>query len=82
MLCDDASLTDQQFGHNIVSLKFPAALSFLNLLEPLSLFGEHLIFFPYDYKNIEHLITLVNSNPASREPLIIFITLMLSPSAY
>ena len=41
MLCDDASLTDQQFGHNIVSPKFPAALSFLNLLEAPSLFGEY-----------------------------------------
>ena len=58
MLCDDASLTDQQFGHNIVSPKF----------------------FSYDFKNTEHLITLVNSNAASGEPLIIFIALMVSPS--
>ena len=45
MLCDDAPLAIQQFGHNIVSPKFPAALSFLNLLEAPSLFGEYLIFF-------------------------------------
>ena len=80
MLCDDASLTNQQYGHNIVLPKFPAALSFLNLLEALSLFGEHLIF-SYDFKNIQHLIILVNSNAASREPLVICIALMVSPSA-
>ena len=45
MLCDNATLTVQQFVHNIVSPKFPAALSFLNLLEAPSLFGEYLIFF-------------------------------------
>ena len=38
-------------------------------------------FFFYDFKNTEHLITLVNSNSASREPQIIFIALMVSPSA-
>ena len=43
---DDAPLTNQQFGHNIVSPNFPAVLSFLNLLEAPSLFGEYLIFFP------------------------------------
>ena len=45
MLCNNASLTVQQFGLDIVSPKFPAALSFLNLLEAPSLFGEYLIFF-------------------------------------
>ena len=35
--------------------KFPAALSFFNLLEAPSLFGEY--FFSYDFKNIEYLIT-------------------------
>ena len=80
MLCNDASLTDQQFGHNIVSQKFPAALSFLNLQETLSLFGQHFIF-SYDFKSIENLITSVNWNVASRESLIIFIALMVSPSA-
>ena len=79
MLCDNAPVTVQQSGHNIVSPKFPAALSFLNLLEAPPLFGEYLIF-PYDFENTEHLITLVNSNAASREPLIIFIALMVSPS--
>ena len=44
-------------------------------------FLESIWFFSYDFKNIEHLITLVNSNAASREPLIIFIALMVSPSA-
>ena len=62
------------------SPKFPAAFSFLNLLVAPSFFGEYLIFFPYDFKNIEHLITLVNSNVASREPLIIFIALTVSPT--
>ena len=49
--------------------KFPAALSFLNLLEAPSLFGEYFIFFPMILKT-EHLITSVNSNASSREPLI------------
>ena len=43
-------------------------------------FLESIWFFSYDFKNKEHLITLVNSNPASRESLIIFIALMVSPS--
>ena len=72
MLCDNAPLTVQQFGHNIVSPKFPAALSFLNLLEAPPLFEEYLIF-PYDFENTEHLITLVNSNAASREPLFLLL---------
>ena len=80
MLCDDAFLTDQEFGHDIVLPKFPAELSTFNQLEALSLFGEHLIF-SYGFKNIQHLIILVNSNAASREPLNIFIALMVLPSA-
>ena len=56
--------------------KFPAALSFLNLLEAPSLFGEYFIFFPMILKT-EHLITSVNSNASSREPLIIFVALMV-----
>ena len=35
-------------------------------------FLESILLFSYDFKNIEHLITLVNSNAASKEPLIIF----------
>ena len=46
MLCDNAPLTVQQLGHNNVSPKFPAALSFINLLETPSLFGEYFNFFP------------------------------------
>ena len=78
MLWDNAPLTVQKFGHNIMPPKFPAALSFLNLLEAPSLFGEYIFF--YDFKTIENLITLVNSNAASREPLIIFVALMVSLS--
>ena len=37
-------------------------------------------FFSYYFKNIEHLITLVNSYPAPRCSLIILITLRVSPS--
>ena len=44
-------------------------------------FLEIIWFFSYDFKNIKHLITLVNSNVASREPLIIYIALMVSTSA-
>ena len=43
-------------------------------------FLESILFFSYDFKNIEHLITFVNSNAASREPLIIFVALMVSLS--
>ena len=43
-------------------------------------FLESIWFFSYDFKNIEHLITLVNSNAVSREPLIIFVALMISLS--
>ena len=43
-------------------------------------FLENIWFFSYDFKNTEHSITLVNSNAASREPLIIFIDLLVSPS--
>ena len=81
MVCDYAPLTVQQFRHNSVSPKFPAALFFLNMLESPSLFEEYLIFFSYDFLKKEHLITLVSSNAASKEPLIIFIALMVSPSA-
>ena len=71
MLCGNVPLTVQQFGHSILSPNFPAALSFLNLLKAPFLFGEYFIFFPMILKT-EYLITLVNSNAASREPLIIF----------
>ena len=45
----------------------------------LLLFLESILFFSYDFKNIEHLIILVNSNAAS-ESLIIFVALMVSLS--
>ena len=48
MICDDAFLTVQQFGNNIVLPRFPATLSFLKVLEVPSLFGEYLIF-SYDF---------------------------------
>ena len=76
MLCDNAPLTVQQFGHNIESPKFPAVLSFLNLHEAPSHFGEYFIFFPLILKT-EHLITLVNSNTAPSASLIIFVALMV-----
>ena len=79
MLCDNAPLTVQQSGHNIVSPKFPAALSFLNMLETHFFFGEY-VFFSYGFENLEHLITSVNLNAAPRESLIVFIALMVSPS--
>ena len=49
MLCDNVPLTVQQFGHNIMLPKFPAALSFFDLLESPSLFGEYLNF---DFKKV------------------------------
>ena len=73
MLCDNARLTVQQYGHNNVSPKFLAALFFLNLLEASSLFGKYFIFFPI-------ILKTVNSYAASTEPLIIFVALMVSMS--
>ena len=43
-------------------------------------FLEIILFFSYDFKNTEHLINLVNSNAASREPLIIFVASIVSLS--
>ena len=43
-------------------------------------FLKSILFFSYDFKNIKHLVTLVNSNAASREPLIIFVASMASLS--
>ena len=51
MLCDNAPLTVRQFDHNIVSPKFPATLSCLNLLEAPSLSGEYFIFFLWFQKH-------------------------------
>ena len=45
-------------------------------------FLKSILFFSYDFKNIKHLVTLVNSNAASREPLIIFVALMVSLSIW
>ena len=36
-------------------------------------FLESILFFSYDFKNTEHLITLVNSNAVSREPLFLLL---------
>ena len=44
-------------------------------------FLESISFFSCDFKNIKHLIILVNPNTAIREPPIIFIALMVSSSA-
>ena len=43
-------------------------------------FLESIYFFSYGFGNMVHFITLVNSNAAPREPLIISIALMVSPS--
>ena len=43
-------------------------------------FLESIWFFSCDFKKIEHLFTLVNSNPASRQSQIIFIALIVSLS--
>ena len=44
-------------------------------------FLETIWLFSYDFENIERLSSLDNSNAASREPLTIFIALMVSSSA-
>ena len=80
MLCNNVSLTAQKFEYNVLSPECSGAVSFLNLLKASSLLGEYLIF-SSDFKNIEHLITLVSSNAASREPLVVFIAFIVSPSA-
>ena len=68
--------TDLMTSFILLLPKFTTALSFLNLLEAPSLFGEYFIFFPMILKT-ENLITLVNSNASSRQPLIIFVASML-----
>ena len=78
MLCGDAPLIIQQFRHNVVSPKFPAALSFLNLLEAISLFVECLIF-PYDFKNIEHYFSQLKC--CVKRASNYFIVLIVSSSA-
>ena len=62
MPCDNAPLTVQQFVDNIVSPKFPAALSLLNLLEAHFFFGEYLIFFlPPFAKIMQSFILMQNT---------------------
>ena len=78
-LCDNAPLTVQQFGHNIVT-KVSCCIVFPQAAGSSFPFWRVFWFFPMILKNIEHLITLVNSNAASSEPLIIFIALMVSPT--
>ena len=45
-------------------------------------FLESIWLFSYDFKNIEYLITSVNSNPVSRESLIVFLAVMVSSLTY
>ena len=82
MFRNDAPLTVQRFGNNILLPEFPCAVSF-NLLKTHSLFRRVFDYFFYKIKIIEYSIflSLFNSNAASRVPLIIFIVLMVSPTA-
>ena len=80
MLCKDAPLTAKQLGHNVLSPDFADVVSVLKLLKAPFLFGEYLLSF-YDFKILEKLISLFTSDAASREPLIIFIAFMVSPTA-
>ena len=75
MICDDAFLTVQQFGNNIVLPRFPATFSFLKVLEVPSLFGEYLIFKTraFDYFSQFKCCVKRASN--------FFIVLMVSPLA-
>ena len=61
MLCDNAPLTVQQLGHDIVSSEFPATLSFFNLLEAPSRFRELPKFSRLDpvYYNIQFYYLLI-----------------------
>ena len=67
ILCHQSALL------HCVSLTCWKLLSFLEIIWCFS--------FSYDFKSIDHLITLVNWNAESREILITFIALMVSPSA-
>ena len=81
MLCKDTPLTAKQFGYNVLSPDFADVVSAaLKLLKAPFLFGKYLLFY-YDFKILEKLISLFNSDAASREPLIIFIAFMVSPTA-
>ena len=83
MLCKDAPLTDKQLEHNVLSPDFADVLSSLKLWKAPFLFGEYFLSF-YDFKILEWMISLFNSNAASREIdfyLMIFITFMVSQTA-
>ena len=81
MFCDYAPLTVQQFRHNFVSPKFPAALFFLNLLETPSLFGEYLIFFLMILKTQRAFDYFSQFKCCVKRASNYFIFLMVSPSA-
>ena len=79
MLCLNAPLTLHNLG--MILCHQSCLLHCLSLTcWKLIPFLESIWFFSYDFKSREHLITLVDPNAASREPLIIFIALMVSPS--
>ena len=78
MICNNVPLTVQRPEHNAVSFLVQCLLSTYWKLLP---FLESICFFFYDFITIEYLINLFNSKAASGSPLIIFIALMVLPTA-
>ena len=80
MLCKNVLLTVQRFEHTILSPEFFGVVPCLNLLAAPSLFTEYFISI-FLLSTIEYLISLFSSKDALRVLLIIFIALMVSPTA-
>ena len=80
MLCNNAPLKTQRFELNVLLLELPGVVSSLNLLKALSLFREYLISFLW-FLNRRVFDKFIQFKAASRVLLIIFIALVVSPTA-
>ena len=79
MFCDNALWQSNNLGIILCHQSFLLHCLCLTCWKLLP-FLQSIWFYSYDFKNTEQLTTLFNSFAASRETLIIFIVLMVSPS--
>ena len=80
MVCNNESLTVQQFKRNALSPEFLGIVSSLKLLEDLSLLREYLIVFSMIFK-LWSIDKFIEFKGCARVSLILFIALMVSPTA-
>ena len=80
MVCNNESLTVQQFKRNALSPEFLGIVSSLKLLEDLSLLREYLIVFSMIFK-LWSIDKFIKFKGCARVSLILFIALMVSPTA-